>query len=167
MRKIGVQTTDIETKYHLQRHIKSCIQIEENGLDHASNNCQLKDTVYLLEDIEALIICAAQDAQRVQTTNEEIYSSIELTQQETAILLKEIPNETAPERNQRIKDMADRHKKVLEQKFKRPFAREPIIKVIHSRLEPIYQRCNRELPSAESCVANDRLLRRESKILQE
>jgi len=123
--------------------------------------------VYLLEDIEVLIICAAQDAQRIQTTNEEIYSSIKLTPQEISILLNEIPNETAAERNQRIKDMTDRHKKGLEQQFKRTLAREPIIKVIHSRLEPIYQRFNRELPSPESCLVNDRQLRRESKILQE
>jgi hypothetical protein len=167
MRKLAVQTTEIETKYHLQRYIKSCIQIAENGLNYASNDFQLKDTVYLLEDIEVLIICSAQDAQRVQVTNEEIYNGIELTQQEISILWNEIPNETAPERNQRIKDMTDRHKKSLEQQFKRTLAREPIIKAIHSRLELIYRTFNKELPSPESCLANDRQLRRKSKILQE
>jgi len=43
LRKLTVQTTEIETKYHLQRYIKSCIQIEENGLNYAANDFQLKD----------------------------------------------------------------------------------------------------------------------------
>jgi len=52
---LKVQTTDIETKYHLERYIKSCVQIEENGIKKSSNVFQLKDTIYIQEDIEALI----------------------------------------------------------------------------------------------------------------
>ncbi len=160
IRMLSVQLTDIETKFHLQRYVKSCVQIEENGNKKASNNFQLKDTLYLLEDIDALIFCATQMA---QATNEDMYNGIELTIQEIALLLKTIPNETATERKQRLKEMTDRCEKELKQKYPNKIInRGPIIKTLRNKLTPLYQKSNKTIPSLNSCLTNDREMRRTS-----
>ena len=55
-RKLEVQVTDIESKFHTQRYIISCVQRLQDGTPEPSNEFKLKDTWYLREDIHALIL---------------------------------------------------------------------------------------------------------------
>ncbi len=52
---LKVQATDIEAKYHMERYIKSCIQVDEYGANKSSNVFQMKSTLHLEKDIDAMI----------------------------------------------------------------------------------------------------------------
>jgi len=52
---LKVQATDIETKYHIERYIKSCIQVDKYGGNKLLNAFQVMATLHLEKDIDALI----------------------------------------------------------------------------------------------------------------
>jgi hypothetical protein len=60
-RKLEVQVTDIESKFHTQRYIVSCVQRVQDGTPELSNEFKLKDTWYLSQDIHALILEAEKN----------------------------------------------------------------------------------------------------------
>lgn len=163
-KSLEVQTTDIETKLHLKRRILSCIQRMPDGTTKQSYEFRLKDTWYLQEYIEALILWAGQNAQAAKTTDEEIYNTIALSVQEIIDLRKDIPSETTKIRNQRITRLTDKYQNELDTKFNREFPRIHILQRIINLLRPIYQEFNLELPSDDSCTTTDRRIRRENPI---
>lgn len=55
LRHLEVQITDIESKFHLQRNIIACIQRLINGTTKTSNEFELKDILFLRDDIYKLL----------------------------------------------------------------------------------------------------------------
>lgn len=155
-KSLEVQSTDIETKFHLKRRIASCIQRTPDGTTKQSYEFQLKDSCYLQDYIEALIISASQNAQTTKTTDEESCNSIVLSVDEIIELRQNIPNETTKMRDERITKLANKYEDELKNKFKRKLPRKRIIARIHSLLTPIYEEFNLKLPIASSCETVDR-----------
>ena len=108
---LAVQATDIETKYHLQRYIKLCITNDSNGQKNESNKFQLKDSVYIEEDIGAIILYEEQ----INVVNDDQIYNFKINTEEIKSLIKELGND--PHSKERIKKNVLNHKKRLEEKY--------------------------------------------------
>ncbi|QBR83840.1 hypothetical protein E3983_05450 [Legionella israelensis] len=54
-RRLEVESTDIEKKFHLQRYIVACVQRMQDGTVKVSNEYELKDVLFLKDDIYKLL----------------------------------------------------------------------------------------------------------------
>jgi hypothetical protein len=138
-----VQTTDLETKYHMQRHVTSCVQIEENGDRKTSNEIRLKDTLYLSDDINAIILCEQQSRKE---TNEDIYNIL-LKPDEVILLSQKIENDSPA----RINEQVNFYLSFLKNKHpKKSIVKVRVTEMVHRLEGPIYQHLKKTQPELRS-----------------
>lgn len=132
-RSLAVQSTDREKKHHLQRFITSCIQIENSRDKVKSNKFQLKDTLYLSEDIGDLILFAKQST---QLTADKIYS-FQLSPEDIRLLREELQKN--PKSTLRIKNQVQRHINRVEKTYpRRSIEKAKVARRLHQLEKSIY-----------------------------
>jgi len=132
-RRLEVQSTDLEKKYHLQRFITSCIQIENSDDKVKSKKFQLKDTLYLSDDIDALILFAKQST---QPTNGTIYY-IQFSLGEIALLKEKLQKD--PSKTSRIRDQVQHYTNLLQKMHpNRSIEKAKVCKMLYLLEQPIY-----------------------------
>ena len=105
----------------------------------------------------------SEPVKTVRVTNDEIYNSIQLTQERRELQFKKIQNETPALRNQRITEDVDYYMQALKTQFPRnTISRKLTVKMVHRLDKLAYDLLNIndvKQPSEDSYVVYDRAIR--------
>src|SRR5690606_34340654 len=83
-----------ESKFHLQRYIVACVQRMQDGTVKVSNECELKDTLLLREEIEELISTDAREISNIdKSAIAETKSNQKISKETVYNHFKELPEE--------------------------------------------------------------------------
>lgn len=141
-KSLEVQTTDIETKYHLKRRIIACVQRMQDSTTKISNEFELKDTRWLQEDLSVLILFYNQ------STGDQI-KNIPLTIEEIKSIKTQL--EHNPKCTLRIKKQFDHYQAKVKDKFpKSEISNKKVVEMIHRLEKPIYDELRISQPSIDN-----------------
>jgi len=134
LRKLKVQSTDLESKFHLHRSIVSCVQFDRDGSRKYSTEFSLNDVLYLADDIDALILQAEQTSTCIA---DKVYK-IELSVAEIALTKKQL--EVNPSSTKRIhKQFQHHHDQIKEKHPKMTIHKSKVARVLQEAEKPIYE----------------------------
>lgn len=146
-RQLYVETTDMETKFHLERCIRPFNEINRNRENILINKLYLNKTIYLQDEIDLLIACETE-----QASDDTIYGSIKLSPQERTSVKHAIQIETASKFQERLHITCEKYHGDLIKKFSKNknITREKIIERIYELDAPIYYELEKEQRKVET-----------------